>query len=479
MKIKHAFVAGALLALSAGVSHAQVPEPLREAVRQAVNNNPEVNARWHAFTAAQLEQEAARGGYLPDVNVTLGVGRESQTRPNQNPRTIDFTRRGATLSLNQMIYDGFFTRSEVERLGYASLARYYEVLDAAENVALEAVRAYADVLRYRQLVQMAKENYVQHRLVYDQINERAGAGVGRRVDLEQAAGRLALAESNLLTEVSNLHDVSARYQRLVGTPVPDQLPAMGEKLADGLPANVQEAIKAAFNTSPALNAAVENVRSAQAQIEARRAAFHPRLDLRARQSLTRNLDGIDGTSRDRVVELVMSYNLYRGGSDDARLRQAAELAYQAQDLQQKACRDLRQTLTIAFNDVQRLQEQKRYLDQHQLSIEKAREAYRAQFDIGQRTLLDLLDTENEYFQARRAYANAVVDQTLAQGRTLASMGQLLSSLKVARENLPTAADAGQDREGIDAASLCPAEASPMLQLDKDAIYREGRRALGR
>ncbi len=479
MKIKNAVIAGALAALAAGATHAQVPEPLREAVRQAVNNNPEVNARWHAFTAAQLEQEAARGGYRPDVNLTLGVARETQTRPNTNPNSIDFTRRGATLSLNQMIYDGFFTRSEVERLGYASLARYYEVLDAAENVALETVRAYADVLRYRQLVTLAKENYVQHRLVYDQINERAGAGVGRRVDLEQAAGRLALAESNLLTEVSNLHDVSARYQRLVGMPVPEQLPALGEKMTDGLPRTVQEAIKAAFSTNPALNAAVENVRSAQAQIESRRAAFHPRLDFRARQAVTSNLDGIDGTSRDRVVELVMSYNLYRGGSDDARLRQAAELAYQAQDLQQKACRDLRQTLTIAYNDVQRLEEQKRYLDQHQLSIEKAREAYRAQFDIGQRTLLDLLDTENEYFQARRAYANAVVDQTLAQGRTLAGMGQLLSSLKIARENLPSAADAGQDREGIDAASLCPAEAPTMIQLDKDAIYREGRRALGR
>lgn len=103
-----------------------------------------------------------------------------------------------------MIYDGFFTRSEVERLGYASLVRYYEVLDAAENVALEAVRAYADVLRYRQLVQLAEKNYVQHRLVYDQINERAGAGVRRRFDLEQAASRQTMAHGRTLASMGQL-----------------------------------------------------------------------------------------------------------------------------------------------------------------------------------------------------------------------------------------------------------------------------------
>ncbi|HAY08622.1 MAG TPA: channel protein TolC, partial [Thauera sp.] len=96
----------------------------------------------------------------------------------------------------------------------------------------------------------------------------------------------------------------------------------------------------------------------------------------------------------------------------------------------------------------------------------------------QRTLLDLLDTENEYFQARRAYTGARFDLLTAQARTLAGMGQLLPRLQVAREGLPSAAELGQDRDGIDPAELCPPDAPSMLQVDKDALFAEALREAG-
>jgi len=475
-----ACVAAAMLSLTlpATATASSVPQALRDATQKALMSNPEVQARWHAFQAAAAEQDVARGGYLPQVDLNATAGREDQQRPGSS--TDRFSHRGAAVSLNQMIYDGFLTRSEVERLGYARLARYYEVMDAAESMALETLRAYADVLRYRDLVQLAKENYVEHRRVSDQIAERVGAGVGRRVDLEQASGRLALAESNLLTEVTNLHDVSARYLRLVGEEAPASLAALDNGLGrvEKLPGTVSEALQKALSSSPVINAAIESVRAGQADIQVRRAANQPRLDLRASQSIDHNLDGVDGRSRDGVVQLVLSYNLFRGGSDQARIRQAAETLNQARDLREKACRDVRQTLSIAYNDSGRLEEQLRYLDQHQLSIAKAREAYRQQFDIGQRTLLDLLDTENEYFQARRAYVGASYDRVFAQARTLAGMGQLLSALDVARADLPSAIEAGQTRDGVDVADLCPPDAPAALQVDKDALFSEAMREAG-
>lgn len=464
------------LAGHSGVALGGGPEMLRDAARTAVSSNPEVQARWHAFRAGGAEQDAARGGYLPQVDLLGSIGREEQ---RDNGVTEDYTHRNATLSLRQMVYDGFYTRSEVNRLGHARIVRYFELLDAAEGAALETVRAYADVLRYRELVQLAKENYVEHKRVQEQIAERTRAGVGRRVDLEQASGRLALAESNLLTEVSNLHDVSARYLRLVGVTPGEVLESLPERLsAQPLPGTVQDALRGAMEHSPMLAAALENVRVGQAEVDARRAANHPRVELRARQALDHNLDGATGNSRERVVEMVVSYNLYRGGADQARLRQAAESLNLGRDLREKACRDLRQTLTIAYNDSDRLEEQLRYLDQHQLSIEKAREAYRAQFDIGQRTLLDLLDTENEYLQARRAYVNASYDQRIAQARTLAAMGQLLAALEVVRDALPTPAELGYAGPGEAVADLCPADAPAPLEIDKEALFAEALRDAG-
>jgi adhesin transport system outer membrane protein len=434
---------------------AQPPVTLQDAVKKAIVSNPEVQASWHTFLSSQHEQNVARGGYFPRVDLSSNVGRENLTQPNQP--TTNYTRRGTALTLNQMIYDGFATRDEVARLAYAKLVRYYEVLDASESIALEAARAYIDVLRYRELSVLAQENFAQHDQVFNQIQERVQAGVGRRVDLEQAGGRLALAQSNMLTEASNLHDVSARYQRIVGELPPGDMIAP-ELLKQGIPPSVEEALKLAYQGSPAFNAAIENVRAAQADARGRQANFHPRIDLRASKDVAFNGDGVAGRRDDEVIELVLNYNLFKGGSDRALSRQYAERLAQSKDLRDKACRELRQTLVIAFKDIHNLSQQLGFLDQHQLAIEKAREAYRKQFDIGQRTLLDLLDTENEYFQARRAYANASYEHAIAHARTLAGMGSLLSALQVGRDGMPSAQELGQDRWEVDPASQCPAEA---------------------
>ena len=243
--------------LSAGVG-AQPTVRLQDAVKNAIVSNPEVQARWHTFLSSQYEQDVARGGYFPRVDLKTGIGRESLTQPNLP--TTDLTRRGTTLTLSQMLFDGYSTRDEVARLAYAKLVRYYEVLDATESIALEASRAYLDVLRYRDLSRLARENLSQHEQVFDQIQQRVKAGVGRRVDLEQAGGRLALAQSNVLTEVSNLHDVTARYQRIVGELPPGEM-AAPELLQNGIPASVEDVLKQAYQGSPAFNAAIENAKA--------------------------------------------------------------------------------------------------------------------------------------------------------------------------------------------------------------------------
>lgn len=448
---------------SLGVQAQAIPEPLVQAARKAVASNPEVQARWHGFRAATEERDVARGGYFPQIDLRAAVGREDRNSPTAG----SFGFNTAQLTLNQMLFDGFFTRNEVKRLGYAKLTRYYELAEASETAALEAVRAYGDVMRYRELVEVAKQNYVEHKQTTQQVEERANAGVGRRVDVEQANGRLALAESNLLTELTNLHDVSARYLRIIGEKPPVNLVPLPEpfKLAV-MPASTEDLMRDGLQGSPTINAAVENVRAFKTAIASRQAAHMPRVDLRAYANRDSDTGGIIGNTRVNGAELVLSYNLYRGGADKARERQAVEQKEQARDLQEKACRDVRQTLSIAYSDVRSLGEQQRYLDQHRLSTEKAREAYRQQFDIGQRTLLDLLDSQNEYFEATRAYINARYNQATAQARTLAGMGQLVSALGVNRSDVPSLQDAGQDRTSIDPDELCPVQESAVETLEQ-------------
>ena len=466
-------IVGALLVMTGELTLAQaLPAPLLTVVQKAVVTNPEVQARWREFTAAGADREAVSAGYRPQVDLTLGVGREwKDYPPGTAPGMTEYTRTGGSITLTQMLFDGRYTQSEVKRLGYAKLVRYYELLDASENIGLEAIKAYADVARRTELVEEARSNYFEHKTVALQLEQKARAGVGRRVDLDQANGRLALAESNLLTEISNLHDVSARYLRIIGEKPSARLSLLSEGFKlQGLPGSVTEAMQTGLPNSPTINAAYENVRSTQSNIESRKSAYWPRVDFRIRDSWGRNVDGVEGSRRDQVAEVVLNYNLYRGGYDQAREKQAVEYRYQARDLQEKACRDVRQTLAIAYQDMVKLNEQLGYLDTHRLMTDKAMQAFRQQFEIGQRSLLDLLDTQNELFEANRAHINARYDQIIAQARTLASMGKLSASLGVGRPDQPSLQDAGQDRDPLlPIEELCPFDAPAVIQVDKSAV----------
>ncbi|MCP1327067.1 TolC family outer membrane protein, partial [Halomonas sp. 707D4] len=356
-------------------------------------------------------------------------------------------------TLSQMVFDGFATRSEVERLDRTQLIAYFELLGASEEVALEAFRSYLDVMRYRELVRLAQDNYRQHQRVFGQIEERTLSGAGRGVDLEQINGRLALAESNLMSEASNLHDVTARYQRIVGQlPAQNMLPA--PSLETNLPANVTEAVRMAFEGNPDFQAAIENIAVARAQQDAARAGYLPRLDIQGRTGTNNQDSVVAGRSDEHSIQLVASMNLYRGGADRASFEAAASRIEQAQSQREVACTNVRQTTQIAYNDTQRLREQLSYLNEHRQSIDRVRGAYQQQFDIGQRTLLDVLDSENEYFEASRAFANAEFDLTLAQARTLASMGQLMPTLGVTRDDIPSLSELGYDGMTLSSADTC-------------------------
>ena len=466
-QLKLSLLAAAVVAsFSVGAqTKSALPEPLLQAVRKAVATSPDVQAKWNGFLAADSQRDIARGGFFPTIDLTASAGTESRTTGGTNLGSYGVN--SAQLSLNQILFDGMFTSNEVKRLSAAKLTRYYELLDASETAALEAAKAYADVVRYRELVDLATQNYIEHKQSTILVEERANSGVGRRVDVEQANGRLALAESNLLTELTNLHDVSARFLRVVGEKPAASLPALPEpfKLA-ALPANTEALLREGLQHSPTLLAAVQNARSNRIAVDTAKAAYMPRLDLQLYANQGNNSGGVIGDSRAQGAALALTYNLFRGGADKAREKQAIALADQSRDLQEKACRDVRQTLSLAYSDSRALNEQLTYIDQHRLAAEKTREAYRQQFDIGQRTLLDLLDTQNEFFEASRSYINSRHDQAVAQARTLAGMGQLVATLGATRTDLPNVDEAGADGNAVTSADLCPLEEVVVDTLEK-------------
>ena len=455
------------LIVGAVSASAQTPDPLRDAAQKAILSNPDVTARFNAFRAAGNEVDVARGAYYPRLDANANVGRTRETAEGLAPANRSLSQTGVGLTVTQLLWDGLATRNEVARFDHLRSVRYFEFADTTEQTALEATRAYYDVLRFRRLVQLAEDNYVQHKVSFDQIGSRFKAGVGRGVDVEQSSARLALAESNLLTDVSNLHDVTARYHRVVGEPPPAQA-LLGAGLREGLPTAASQAQSEATERNASVSAAIENLRALRSQAEGQRGVFQPRFEARARTSEGRNLSGVPDRRSDSAVELLMTWNLFNGGADRARSRQFADLVAQAADLRDRSCRDVRQTAAIAYNDSVKLDEQLRFLERNVVAIERTRDAYRQQFEIGQRSLLDLLNAENEVYSSRRGYANAEHELRMAYARVHAARNSLTAALGLSR--MDTGAAEPDFRAGDDAALRCPVLAvapasTPLAELD--------------
>ncbi|WP_036314305.1 TolC family outer membrane protein [Methylophaga thiooxydans] len=410
---------------------------LQEAVDATVKTNPDVLAAVHERQAVSKEVDQAKAGYYPTLDLQVGTGWEMTDNPStrgSGKGEVHLNRDEARLDARQMLFDGMETKNEVERQEARTNSRAFSVFSSAENTGLDAVEAYLNVLRRQHLVELAQTNLEAHQRTHDQIMLRSERGVGRKADMDQSLGRLALAEANLMSEQSNLRDAETSYIRVVGME-PDTL-SQPDSPISLIPQTRDEAIATAVDNHPTLRLAAFDVESAQAQHATAKAPFYPDLHLELGTRADHDIDGQEGKDKDLYAMLRLRYNLANGGRDTARREETAFLINQAAEIRNNTHRQVEESVRLSWNAWETVKRQMSFRRQHVESSEKSRDAYQQQFSLGQRTLLDLLDSENEVFSARTALVNTQYDEMFAMYRILNSMGMLLQGLNV---ELPEAA----------------------------------------
>jgi len=427
LKIISATIGGIFLALS-GTAFAQTT--LSAAVDQTIKTNPDIATDARHRRSIDEAVIGAYSGYLPSVDIGWGRGVEKARNSNTNNHWSKYlTRHEKSLTAEWNLFQTFGTYFEVERNKARMRSAAHKVAGSSEQIALRVVEAYLDVLRMRETVRLTKENLDNHQKTYDQIHMRAASGVGRRSDLDQAEARLALAKSNLVSSEANLRDVEIAYQRYTGTH-PDDLfqPEMPTEAL--MPTSLENALEVARDGNPLLKQSVADVEAADAQYNAAKSPFGPRLDLEGGMTEYDNTGGVSGPSDDKYLMLRMRWNLFRGGADMARLGETKQLSYEAMEINKRTIMQLDQSTALSWNTLVSVRERLPNLKQHVDSARATRDAYTLQFSIGQRTLVDLLDTENEYYTATVEYVNGQYLELFAGYRLMADAGRLLRSLGV-------------------------------------------------
>lgn len=420
-----ALLAGVALAFSASSS----AETLKEIVGYAVQTHPQVLSAMHKKDAADSATDAAFGGYLPRIDMVIGGGRErsqNATTLATTPGFVKLPRYQETVILNQMLWDGLGTRSEVGRRQAISDSSAHRLYGTAEDIALQTTEAYLEVLKNTEFVLYAKENLAAHQKTFDQVKLRSDRGVGRRADLEQIDARLALAIANLSSAQSTLRDAEIAYLKVVGKPHVN----LTKPGAPPIPASVDEAVKAGHQNHPILKSSFSDLESAQAQRGIAKSFYSPRLEFETSFSNNRDIDGVSGPNRDRLVMLFLKWNLFRGGFDINRDKETAKQINEAQEIARNTHRQVEAAVRLAYNAYATARDRLPSLDRYVRASDATRVAYAQQFNIGQRTLLDLLDAENEYFTSRTTQLNGVFIELSARFRVLNAMGALLTALEV-------------------------------------------------
>lgn len=429
-KNKLTMLSGPIIGATFIMSQPLFAETLTEAVAQTINSNPTILAETNRRLSVDQTIDQARAGYYPKVDLNLGIGRERTDSPITRPDDKKWLTRGeAQLSATQMLYDGFATKNAVDQTTSLAESAGYNVADTAETTGLGAIKAYLDVLRRQQILSFTEDNLANHDHIFSQIKQRADSGVGNQADVEQSSGRLALSRANLTASKGNYEDAQTNYLRVVGH-LPDSLIDPSDECCNNAPATLEDAIKIASHQHPALHAAIADHEAALAQQQGANAPMQPRVDLELSTTANNDIDGENGHDNDAQAMFRMRYNLLNGGADKARIDETAFLSENVKQTANITKREIENDVRLAWNSLVTLTNRLSYLDERVALTRTTREAYQQQFNLGLRTLLDLLDTENEYLTARIDYANAKYDRLYACYWLSETMGKLLETLKL-------------------------------------------------
>lgn len=394
-------------------------QSLQETVLAAVKEHPQ-QIRAVERHAASVETVAMNeAGYRPKADLTLGYGIERNFTGN----TGRLTRREAGLSASQMLYDGYETKSRVEQSQAAALAESARALAQSEQIAYQVAEVYLDVLRRRQLLEATRENLASHQDTFDKISRRTEMGLGSSADQTQAQGRLALAKYNLAVAEGNLIESEANYERVVGQK-PGELEMPDDACCELLPASAEDAKVVALRENPRMASAIADHETALAGIGIAESAMHPKVHLEIDATRDKGADGNPDSESTLAAMVRLRQNIYRGGADDAAILRSEKLGERARAQGEKDIRDLRADAEIAWNKLDILYRKIPELVRHETEARGTRDAYVKQFSIGQRTLLDLLDSENELFTASNELIDGRIDEQLARYEVLYKVGRL-------------------------------------------------------
>jgi outer membrane protein, adhesin transport system len=410
------------MALSGNVS-------LEDAIGAALETNPEINQAIMNKEAIEFEREQAQGLYLPRVNLEASAGIRRLENPNRRTQGIDndelYPVEGSIIA-EQTVLDFGRRNGELKRQAARTDGAALRVVERSENIALLVSRQYLDILLQQRVVAASEDNVTFHRNLVNDLGQGVTQGSISIADQQQAQERLQAAIVRRSEAEEALINAQISLQTLTGLRIDG--PLMPKSLRAAASPTVNEAVSAARQNNPKVREAMADVDAAHAMITKAQGDFAPTVGLEVRGRVGNDIDGFEGQTNDVQGRVVMRWNIFDGGINRAKyqemIRRASEARFRLHEVTRIAEEDVQRawnSMTTQDKISGELQQQSKVSDDLLLS-------YREQFNVGRRSLLDVLDAQNTRYNVQVRLETARFSEQFAEYQVLAATNNLLEAM---------------------------------------------------
>jgi len=399
---------------------------LREALATAYATNPQIEAARANARAADEEVAKANAGWRPSLSISGSEGFQHIKTDQPASPDEDRTLTSGTATLSEPLFRGGRTVADIRRSKALVRAAQAQLANAEQSVLLDAASAYMDVVRDTATLDYRRSNV---QVLADQLNAtniQLNAGAVTQTDQQQTRARLAVAQAGVSVAEGNLASSRAKFERVIGRPA-ESLDAMPQ--LPNLPGTMGEAVDRAVTTSPALVAAQENSRAADYAVDAAVSQLLPQVSLQLQYQYAKNstILGVVSpgvTQRDASAFVQVTVPIFQGGAEYASIRQAKEQRSQSLANVADVDRQVRESTQAAWGTFMSAQAS---IASNELAVQANEAAVMGVIQeqrAGERSILDILNAQQELLGGQISLVNSQHDATIAAYQLLAATGQL-------------------------------------------------------
>lgn len=411
---------------SVGMSNLQATS-LKNVVSDVLNTNPIVIERLKNYKATREEVDIAQAGYYPTLDLQSAAGKKYTGRISNDVAKETYDVFQNSLILRQNIFQGFGTEEQVNYQKMRTLSASYSYLETANDVTLRTIKVYLDLYREQELLQNSKVNVEHLEKLYTKVKKAHGAGLTTLSEVSKIQSSLSLAKSNVMVQKNKLANAKFNFRRVTGRLI--SLKSMQKvKFNLDLPKSLHKATAYALEYNPSLLVGKYNIKGAEALYRESKSAFFPKVDLEIAGNYNDNFDEFYGKD-DRVQGMVVvSYNLFNGGADEAARRNKLSKLSQEVELTNDLKRQVEEGMGLSWASYQLALDQMPFLREYKKQSKGTLGLYIKEYDLGERSLLDLLATENDLKRANDELINAKYNLLFSKYRIIDAMGLTMASI---------------------------------------------------